>query len=57
MLESVVLAGDEIRGASRLQEILDWGAEEIIVSPIGAGNNPTESRERTLQLLGELSGK
>lgn len=57
MLDAVVLSGDENRVASRLQEILDWGAEEIIVSPIGAGNNPAESRERTLRLLGDLSGK
>ncbi|MQF83182.1 LLM class flavin-dependent oxidoreductase [SAR202 cluster bacterium AD-802-E10_MRT_200m] len=55
MLEAVVLSGNEQHVTDRLQEIFDWGAEEIIVSPILAGTNKEASRERTISLVADVA--
>ena len=55
MLEAVVLSGGEERVALRLRELFDWGAEEVIVSPITAGQDGEASRERTLRLVAEVA--
>jgi alkanesulfonate monooxygenase SsuD/methylene tetrahydromethanopterin reductase-like flavin-dependent oxidoreductase (luciferase family) len=55
MIDAVVLWGDETRVAERLQEMFSFGATEILVSPIGAGQDQTESVHRTMRLLAEVS--
>jgi len=55
MIEAVVLSGSEERVADRLRELLAWGATEIIVSPVAAGDDRAASLERTLRLVAEVA--
>ena len=43
------------RLATRLQEWLDAGADELIVSPFGCGSDPAANLDELLGVLGELS--
>jgi alkanesulfonate monooxygenase SsuD/methylene tetrahydromethanopterin reductase-like flavin-dependent oxidoreductase (luciferase family) len=54
MIETVVLSGDESRVAERLHELFNFGAAEILVSPLIAGSDRTASLERTLRLVAEV---
>jgi len=54
MLDSVVLSGNESRVEERLLELLSFGVTEVIVSPITAGENTRESRNRTLNLVASI---
>jgi alkanesulfonate monooxygenase SsuD/methylene tetrahydromethanopterin reductase-like flavin-dependent oxidoreductase (luciferase family) len=54
MLDAVLIAGDEAAVAARLRDVLTF-ADEIVVSPIGAGPDRAASRERTLRLLADLA--
>ena len=55
MLDAVVISGDESSVAARIDEAFRWGASELLATVIGAGSNPTESEQRTLRLLADLS--
>ena len=55
MIDAVVLWGDETRVAERIQEMFSFGAAEVLVSPIGAGEDQTGSVHRTTRLLAELA--
>jgi F420-dependent oxidoreductase-like protein len=55
MIDAGVLWGDEARVAERLHELLDWGATEILASPVLAGNDRAASLDRTMRLLGEVA--
>ncbi len=54
MLDEVLIAGDEDAVAERIQEALDWGASELLATPIPAGDDPDATEDRTLRLLAEL---
>ena len=55
MIDAVVLWGDEARVAERLRELFSFGATDILVSPISAGDARPSSIERTMRLLGEVA--
>lgn len=55
MLDAVLISGDEDTVAARIQEIIDWGAAEILASVVPAGDRGEESERRTLELLGSLA--
>jgi alkanesulfonate monooxygenase SsuD/methylene tetrahydromethanopterin reductase-like flavin-dependent oxidoreductase (luciferase family) len=55
MIDAVVFWGNEARVEERLHEMLDYGAAEILASPVLAGNAPDASLDRTLRLLGQVS--
>jgi F420-dependent oxidoreductase-like protein len=55
MIDAVVFWGDEARVEERLHEMLDYGAAEILASPVLAGSDPAASLDRTLRLLGQVS--
>ncbi len=55
MIDAVVLSGDESQVAGRLQELFFFGASEVLVSPIGAGEDQAESIHRTTRLLAQLA--
>ncbi len=55
MIEAVVLSGSEERVRERIEELFEFGAGEIIVSVVTAGDDDAASRERTLALLSALS--
>ena len=54
MLDQVLIAGNEDAVANRVQTVLDWGATEILATPIPCGDDPSATEERTLKLLAEL---
>ena len=54
MLDEVLIAGDEAAVADRIQTIFDWGASELLATPIPAGDDPDATEERTLNLLAEV---
>lgn len=55
MIDAVVFWGNEGRVEERLHEMLDYGAAEILASPVLAGSDPAASLDRTLRLLGQVS--
>ncbi len=55
MIDAVVFWGDETRVAERIQEMFSAGAAEVLVSPIGAGEDQGESIHRTTRLIAELA--
>ncbi len=55
MLDAVVLSGSEAQVEEKLMELFSFGATEILVSPITAGDNREASRERTLNLLARVT--
>jgi len=57
MLDAVVLSGGEERVAEGLRRLFKWGATEVLVSVVGAGNDKQASWERTVQLLAQVSGE
>ena len=55
MVDSVVFSGDETRVAERIKEMFSFGASEVLISPIGVGENQAESIHRTTRLIAELA--
>ena len=55
MIDAVVFWGDETRVAERIQEMFSIGATEVLISPIGAGEDQEESIHRTTRLIAELA--
>ena len=54
MLDQVLIAGDEDAVASRIRTLFEWGATELLATPIPAGGDPKATEDRTLRLLAEL---
>ena len=54
MVDSIVLWGDEARVTERINELFEWGADEVLVSPVGAGEDAAESIHRTTRLIAML---
>ena len=54
MLDQVLIAGDEDAVADRINRVIEWGATEILATPIPCGDDPDASEERTLELLAQL---
>ena len=55
MIDEVVFWGDETRVAERIREMFSFGATEVLLSPIGAGEDQAESVHRSTRLLAELA--
>ena len=55
MLDAVLLSGDEARVEERLRELLAFGATEIVVSPVLAGDDQDASLRRTLELVASVA--
>lgn len=53
MLDSVLIAGDEATVAAKINEMFDWGADEVLASIITVGD-AAESRLRTMRLLASV---
>ena len=56
MIDGLVIHGDEAAVTAGVRNLVSDGAGEVLVSPILAGQDRAASLERTLRLLGELSG-
>lgn len=55
MVDSVVFWGDETRVAERIKEMFSFGASEMLISPIGVGEEQAKSIHRTTRLIAELA--
>ena len=55
MVDSIVLWRDEARVTERINELLAWGATEVLISRAGTGNDEAESIHRTTRLIAKLS--
>lgn len=55
MIDAVVFWGDETRVAERIQEMFSFGATEVLLSPIGAGEDQNGSIHRATRLIAELA--
>ena len=55
MIDAAVFWGDETKVAERIQEMFSIGATEVLISPIGAGEDQEESIHRTTRLIAELA--
>ena len=54
MLDEVLIAGDEQTVADRIATVFEWGASELLATPVPAGDDPAATEERTLKLLAYL---
>jgi F420-dependent oxidoreductase-like protein len=57
MMDAVVFWGDEARVAGRISELLSFGADEVLVSPILPGDDKPAAMERTMRFLGKIAGE
>ena len=55
MVDAVVPWGDAERIAQAVEGYFAAGADEVVLSPVGAGPDPEASYDRTLEVLGELA--
>ena len=55
MIDAAVWWGDETRVAERIKEMFSFGATEVLLSPIAAGEDQGESVHRVTRLIAELS--
>lgn len=55
MIDGLIVQGSEDKVLNGLNTILDYGASELLVSPILAGQDRAGSLDRTLRLLGRVS--
>ena len=54
MLDEVLISGEEDAVAERIRTVFDWGASELLATPIRAGDDPDATEERTLKLLADI---
>jgi len=57
MINAVVLGGQEGRVKQRLEELFQFGAQEIIVTIVTAGKDAKASYQRTLKVLSQVAAK
>ena len=57
MIDAIVFWGDETRVTERIQEMFSFGATEVLISPIGVGEDQGASIHRTTRLIAEVAKK
>ena len=55
MIDGLVLHGNEEQTAQRIQQLLDIGASEVLLSPVLVGSDRGASLDRTLSLMGQVA--
>ena len=55
MMDSVVIAGDELAVAKRLETLFRRGASEVVATIVTVGDSPDESRARTITALAQFA--
>jgi hypothetical protein len=53
--DAVVVWGDRDAVRARVVEHLDAGADEVILSPYGCGNDPDVNLDEALEVLGDIA--
>jgi hypothetical protein len=55
MLDASVVWGDEEGIATKIGALVDAGADEVALSPFGAGPDPVSSQDDCIRVLGEIA--
>jgi alkanesulfonate monooxygenase SsuD/methylene tetrahydromethanopterin reductase-like flavin-dependent oxidoreductase (luciferase family) len=55
MLDASVLYGDDTGLAAKIQTFFDAGADEVVLSPFGVGDDPVSSQAACIQVLSDLA--
>jgi F420-dependent oxidoreductase-like protein len=55
MLDASVLSGDEDGIAKKIEALFDAGADEVALSPFGAGPDPVASQDDCIRVLSEIA--
>ena len=55
MLDASVLYGDDDGLAAKIQAFFDAGADEVVLSPFGVGDDPVASQAECIQVLSDLA--
>ena len=55
MIQATVLTGDADAVGERMVAMLDMGIDELLVTPVTAGDDAADDMEQTIQLLGKVA--
>ena len=55
MMDAAVLYGDEDGLAKKIQTFFDAGADEVVLSPFGVGDDPVGSQADCIRVLSDLA--
>ena len=55
MVDATVLYGDEDGLAAKIQAFVDAGAEEVVLSPFGVGDDPAASQADCIRVLSDIA--
>jgi alkanesulfonate monooxygenase SsuD/methylene tetrahydromethanopterin reductase-like flavin-dependent oxidoreductase (luciferase family) len=55
MIDAAVLYGDEDGLATKVQAFFDAGADEVVLSPFGVGDDPMSSQADCIRVLSDLA--
>jgi alkanesulfonate monooxygenase SsuD/methylene tetrahydromethanopterin reductase-like flavin-dependent oxidoreductase (luciferase family) len=55
MFEASLPYGDEDQLAARIKAYFDAGADEVVVSPYGVGDDPARNRDDCLRVLADIA--
>jgi len=55
MFEAAVLHGDEDGLAAAIQALFDAGADEVVLSPFGVGDDPAGSQQECIRVLSDIT--
>ena len=56
MIETSLLYGDEAGLAAKIKTYFDAGADEVVVSPYGVGDDPIANRDDCVRVLADIAG-
>jgi len=55
MIETSLLYGDEAGLAAKIAAYFDAGADEVVVSPYGVGDDPNANRDECVRVLADIA--
>ena len=55
MIETSLLYGDEAGLATKIKAYFDAGADEVVVSPFGVGDDPIANRDDCVRVLADIA--
>lgn len=55
MIDATVLTGDADTVCEKMVAMLDMGIDELLVTPVTAGDDPADDMEQTIRLLGKVA--
>jgi alkanesulfonate monooxygenase SsuD/methylene tetrahydromethanopterin reductase-like flavin-dependent oxidoreductase (luciferase family) len=55
MIDATVVYGDEDGLARRVQGLIDAGADEVVLSPFGVGDEPAASQRQCIRVLADIA--